>query len=461
MESHFDQMGTFFAGRFRKDQGSGRQSLAAALAVNILAFALFGACSGSRVNSASYEFASVRRATVERTVSSSGTINPVATVRVLPRMSGKVERIFVDFNDYVSAGDILAELNTDMLRLRHQQQYAAVLRARANHELQLHNYRSQQALAARNLISDFELKTARTTLNNLAADLAVAEANLQSIETEINQFAFITSPIDGIVLARNINVGDTVVDSSSNNSTSIFTLAENMREMQIEALVSELDVTSIYRGQAVRFTLESMPGRRFSGVVETLRMIPVVSNNVVSYTVIINVENHDGSLLPGMTCAVEFIVQRSENVLTVPNAALRYQPSNLSAERIAEMIFNASLADMNDEQRQAAIAARAQPAQAGTQNQPAGIAGLMAGSQQPGARMTGGSRQSPNPRQGAAGGSGRNAGEPVVIRNLWYINGEGQLGVMQVQTGITNGSFTEIIAPQDIEGKQIILRERI
>ena len=420
---------------------------------------VLSACSGgARQGAASYEFTNVRRGTLERTVSASGTINPVSTVRVLPQMSGKVERIFVDYNDEVRRGDVLAELNTDMLRLRREQQHASVLKARANFELQEVNYNNQRILADRNLISDFELQTSRTTLNNLRADLAVAEANLRSIETEINQFAFITSPIDGIVLDRRINIGDTVVDSSSSNSSNIFTLAENLRDMQIEAMVGELDIASIQPEQPVRFSLESMPGRSFSGEVETIRMVPTVTSNVVSYTVIVKVENLDGSLLPGMTCAVDFIVERSENTLMVSNAALRYQPTGLNEDRIADMVFDAALENMGDEQRQAAIEARAQAdAQRTSQSsgQNTSFSSLMMGGAP--RMMMGGGRQPPG---GARQGQSRSA--PVVVwRNLWFVNGDGRLEVIQVQAGITNGSFTEIRTADDMEGRQVILRERI
>ena len=428
-----------------------------------LSAALLGAaCSGKKSTTATYEFTNVRRGTLERSVSSSGTINPVATVKVLPQMSGKVEKIYVDYNDPVSKGDILAELNTDMLKLKRDQQYATVVKARANYELQQINYRNQQALAEKNLISEYELKTNKTNLDGQAADLAVAEANLRVIETEINQYAYITSPIDGIVLDRRINIGDTVVDSSSSNSSSIFTLAENLREMQIEASVGELDVASIHKGQPVRFTLESLPGYSFSGEVETLRMVPTVSSNVVSYTVIVKVENLDGVLLPGMTCAVDFIVERSEDVLMVSNAALRYQPTTLSEEKIADMVFNASLANMNDEQRKAAQEAREQAqaqAQNANQNANTGITSLMMGSGQGIRMMGGGSRQRAGARQG--GEQGRNAPPVVVMRNLWYVGDDGKLDVMQVRTGISSGSFTEIRSREDIEGKQVILREKI
>ena len=421
----------------------------AVFALLIFAIMLAG-CTNEKARSATYEFTNIRRANIERTVSASGTIHPVATVKVLPRMSGKVEKVFVDYNDTVRIGDILAELNTDMLRLQRDQQYANVSKARANYELQLINFQSQEALAEKNLISEFELRTGRTNLDNMAADLAVAEANLRKIETEISQYAYITSPINGIVLDRNINPGDTVVDSTSSSSASIFVLAENLRDMQIEAGVGELDIASIHKGQSVRFTLESLPGRSFTGTVENLRMVPMVSNNVVSYTVIISAQNPDGSLLPGMTCAVDFIVERSENALTVSNAALRYQPTTLSADRIEEMIFYASLAEMDEEQRTAALEARAEATQAASQSSSSssGIAGILTG---------GGGQQRPPPRPVA--GQGRRV--DVVMRNIWYFTDDGRLEVMRVQTGISNGTSTEIFSAENLEGKQVILRERL
>jgi len=248
--------------------------------------------------------------------------------------------------------------------------------------------------------------------------------------------------------------------SANNNSSSIFTIAENLREMQIEAAVGELDVTSIHKGQEVRFTLESLRGRRFSGVVENIRMIPVISNSVVSYTVIINVENRDGSLLPGMTCAVDFIVERSENILTVSNAALRYQPTNLTQDQINDLVFNASLANMNDEQKQAAIEARAQANAQSTQggNNSQGLNQLIMGPQ-PTQRMPG---SAPRPAGGGRGESGQGRGaRAVVMRNLWFFTDDGKLDCIQVRTGITDGSSTEIFVSDELENKQVILREKL
>jgi len=414
-----------------------------------------GGCKG-RKKAPSYDFTTITKGTVERIVSATGTISPVAEVNVLPQMSGKVETLNVDYNDKVKKGDILAVLNTDMLRLQREQQLASVQKAQANYDLQMVNYTNQQILAQKNFISDYELKTSKTTLDSNAADLAVAKANLNQIETEINQYAYVTSPIDGIILDRKINVGDTVVDSSSNNSSYMFTLAENLNEMQIQAAVSELDVPSIQTGQAVRFTLESMPGRTFNGTVQTLRMTPVVTNNVVSYTVVVTVDNQDGSLLPGMTCSCDFIVQHVEDAFKVPNAALRYQPTNLTDAEIADMVFNASIANLSDDQKKAAIDARAEAqaqaaqAQAQSASQNSGLAGLMGGANM--RRLFNNNRAQNNQGQ---------PHEAVTMRNIWYLNDAKQLAVMRVPTGITDGTSTEIRSKENLEGKQIILKEKV
>jgi HlyD family secretion protein len=451
----------------------------------LLVVLLAAGCAGKNGGGAkTYDFTQIRRGSIEKTVSSSGSLNPVSTVKVLPRMSGKVEKINVDFNDQIRRGDVIAELNTDMLRLQREQQLAQVVKSRANYELQLINYRNQEALAAKNLISEYELKTGKTNLDIQAAELSAAEANLKVIETEINQYAFITSPIDGIVLERNINEGDTVVDSSSSNSTSIFTLAENLEEMQIESWVGELDIASIYEGQPVRFTLESIPGRNFAGTVESKRLMPSVQDNVVSYKVIVNVQNRDGSLLPGMTCAVDFIVERKEDILLASNAALRYQPTGMSAAEINDMVFAASLRGMDETQRAAASETRNRRSPAGSENAgsgspPAGpgangqaaggLTGLLGGGNIPGGGRMGMGPGGAGGRQTAGGRSGATQGaqDPVQAappKPLWFIGEAGKLEVVLVRAGTTDGSSTEIVpleAGALTDGSQIILRERV
>jgi HlyD family secretion protein len=435
-----------------------------------------------------YEAVAIRRGSLEKTVSASGSIEPVSTVNVLARMSGKVEKIYVDYNDPIQKGDVLAELNTDMLRLQREQQAAAVVKARANYELQLLNYQNQEKLAEKNLISEYELKTGRTTLEVQAAELAAAAASLAAIETEINQYALIVAPIDGIVLERNLSVGDTVVDGSSSNSSSLFTLAENLEEMRIEAGVGELDISSIYKGQEVRFTLEALPGKTYAGFVEALHLVPAIQDNVVSYTVIIAVDNRDGALFPGMTCAVEFIAERNEDILLVPNAALRYQPTALSEKEIADRLLAAAMQGMGEEERAAALEARSRqdasapgPSQGASQG--TGLAGLV---MPQGRGMGGGIGRGPpggGPPPGGGGMGGtmiRTGGATARTGNaptrsveaapkaLWFLNGEGKLDCLLVRAGISDGSYTEV-RPADrngpgeaaLEGLQVILRERI
>lgn len=422
-----------------------------------------------------YEYATIKRGTIEKTVSSSGTLEPVATVKALPRMSGKVERVFVDYNDIIHKGQILAELNTDMLKLQREQQAAQALKARANYNLQLINYQNLERLAEKNLISEYELKSGKTALDIQRADLSVAESNLRSIETEINQYAYITSPIDGIVLERAVNEGDTVVDSSSGNSSAIFTLAENLEEMRIKAWVGELDIASIYEGQEVHFTLESLPGERFSGIVESKRLMPSVQDGVVSYNIVISVENKDGALLPGMTCSVEFIEERRENVLLVPNAALRYQPASLSAMEASDMIFNATISGMSEEQKAMAMERRrqtdqgGQSAQAPNQSRRNGLTGLMSGGAMPplmpgrgDARQQGGGVNN----DGANDGGARTSSPSNQVKALWCMDENDKLSCVMAQVGASDGSYTEVIPvrggnEKDLEEKQIIVRERI
>jgi HlyD family secretion protein len=273
----------------------------------------------------------------------------------------------------------------------------------------------------------------------------------------------------------------------------VFTLAENLEEMRIEAGVGELDITSIFEGQEVRFTLESIPGRTYPGTVAAIYLMPTVTNNVVSYTVIINVDNRDGSLLPGMTCAVEFIAARSEGILLVPNAALRYQPSALSAGEVEDRVFAAGLRGLDEAGRAAALAARAE-AQARSQpqggvspgaNPSMGLAGLAGGGQRmapgmgasgpprvpgiPSEMVRGGGANRSGPSSSVPTGSVPNGRSPdgrggAPLKTLWYLDGAGKPDCIMVIPGLSDGSYTEV-APADggagLEGTRVITRERL
>jgi HlyD family secretion protein len=437
-------------------------------------------CAGNGGAVSSYEFQSLRRGSIAKTVSSTGSLKPIATVNVFSQISGKVEQVLADYNDEVKKGDVLAVLNTDTRRLQRNQLEAQVKKARSAYELQQINYQNQERLAERNLISQYELRQSRNQLESQAADLAIAEANLRVAETEINQYAFITSPIDGMILSRNISEGGTVVEGASANSTAIFVIAENLREMQIESWVGELDISSIREGQQVRFTLEALPGRSFNGAVSNKRLSPSTQDGVVSYNVIITVDNADLSLLPGMTCNIEFIEESREDVFLVSNAALRYTPSQLSTAQVNEIISAKQSTTARPAAQQTTADTRSTTGGQRTTSAQGAIPGLsggmggLGGGGAPGGAPPGGGGPGEAPGGGGFGGGGpggtsASSASTVVqgsqYKTLWFLNGEGKLDCVLVTPGISDGSVTEISSPDLTEnliaGTQFIVRERV
>lgn len=423
--------------------------------------AWFGLRAGKTPKAASqaYELARISRGTIESVVSASGTLATVSTVSVLAQMSGRVEKVFADYNDRVSKGMVLASLNTDMLALQEQESLSAVKKARAQYTLQLLDVQNKTKLAEKGLVSEFDFKSSQASLDVLAAELSAVESALQRIRTELTQYALITSPIDGIVLDRNIEEGQSVVDGTSSNSASLFTLAEDLSLMEIKAEVDELDISSIAVGQEVRFTVESWPALSFGGKVHQIRLVPKTTDNVVSYYVMVKAENPDEKLLPGMTASVQFIREKRSDVLVVPSAALRFQPIGLSAEQIQKMLFLAGLAGMPDDEKAAAekaydgqvkAAAEAASANKSTTGR-TGLAGMMMSGPPPGASRNG-------------SGNGASAGQSAdgeTRKPLWYLDSQGKPAVLLVTTGASDASNTEITSTEEIEGRQVILKVKV
>jgi len=443
---------------------------ALALAFVLYAALSLGSCakSASAAKNQSYEFATIGRGSIESVVSSSGTLAVVNSVSVLAQMSGRIETLNVDYNDRVKKGQVLATINTDILKLNQLQAQAAVDKAQANYTLQILAVQNAQTLADKGLLSDYDLKTAIATRDSAKADLASAKASLAQIQTEIDQYAIISSPINGIVLQRGIDVGQSVVGGSSATSTALFTLTDDLSKMQIDAQVDELDISGITVGQAVHFTVEAYPAEAFSGKVKEIRLVPVTTNNVVYYDVMIDAYNKSGKLLPGMTANVSFIKQKKDNILVAPSAALRFTPTTMSAAEIKKAVFLAGLGNLSEEQKQAA-SARYDAAQkaiaagkAPTGARPTGLTGLMAGGRLPGAGGFGGP---PGGRQqGQAGQSGQSGtaaqGAPATVakKPLWYLDESGKLAVTLVEPGLSDGLTTELVGADALEGKKVILK---
>jgi HlyD family secretion protein len=421
-----------------------------------------------------YRFGVIAKGTIEKTVSSSGNLQPVSTVNVLSEMSGRVEKVNADYNDKVARGQVLVQINTDMLKLQELEALATVKKITANRDLQLLDYQNKSKLAEKGLVSDYELKSAKTGAEVLEAELASANASLSVIETKLKDYAFIKSPIAGIVLARNVDVGQSVVEGSSSNSSSLFTLAENLDSMEIKTKVDELDIASIKKGMDVRFTVEALTDESFAGSVKEVRLVPETTNNVVNYFVMVTADNRSGKLLPGMTAEVTFIESSEKDVFLAPNAALRFSPSSLSAAEIQRKVFISRLGGLGDADREKAIKAfdeRMKSVAAGdgtVRRGLGGLTGVMLGPG-PGFRNQRGGRGGQGGEPGAGAGSLRNggAGNPGQAQNasnlktLWFLNDEGELEVRLVRAGVSDGTNTAITSNEGVEGLKVILQEEV
>jgi len=284
-----------------------------------------------------YKEAEVRRGTIVGTVSATGTVQPLMKVLVGSQVSGTVTRWYADFNQRVEQGFILAELDQDRFKAQLEQRTAAVAVARARVEeaaarlttARLERERIEAAFA-RQAASDFELQSTKAAetaalaaLHAAEAELQAAEADRRAAEIELGK-TIIRSPIDGVVISRDVDAGQTV--AASLQAPTLFTIANDLTKMQVNAAVSETDIGKVYEGMEAEFRVDAYPQRRFRGTVAQVRYAETVVDNVVTYTTLINVDNPDLALRPGMTATILFEVARAEDVLLVPNAALRFNP---------------------------------------------------------------------------------------------------------------------------------------
>lgn len=289
-----------------------------------------------------YRTAEVGRGSVVATVSATGTVEPLVKVLVGSQVSGTVVRWYADFNQRVEQGEVLAELDQERFRATLDQRTAAVAVARARaeeaaarlSEAALDRTRIEAAFA-RSAASDFELQSARAAEEAARAALHAAQAQIEAAEAEQRfsqvelEKTIIRAPIAGVVISRDVDAGQTVAASLS--APTLFTLANDLTKMQVHAAVSETDIGYIREGMSAEFRVDAYPARRFRGVVSQVRYANTVVDNVVTYTSLIDVDNVDLALRPGMTATILFETERADDVLLVPNAALRFNPNAESA----------------------------------------------------------------------------------------------------------------------------------
>ena len=270
-----------------------------------------------------YLLAKVEQGSLEMLVSSTGTLAARETVEVGTQVSGTIVKIHADYNDRVRKGDVLAVLDQALFDAQVKEAAANVDRARATLAQAEDEYRRNRPLFEKGFLSAQEFLPVSTAVDTARAGLAAAEAALARARTNL-AYTVIRSPIDGTVIKRSVEAGQTV--AASLNTPTLFLIARDLSQMQIEADVDESDIGQIRQGQSVRFTVQSYPGETFGGTVSQIRLQPRTISNVVNYTVLIDAGNESGLLLPGMTATIDFVVSRVEAALLVPNAALRFQP---------------------------------------------------------------------------------------------------------------------------------------
>ncbi len=391
-----------------------------------------------------YRTEAVSRGDIEALVVTSGTLNPIETVDVGAQVSGRIEKLYADFNSLVTKGQIVAELDQEPLKMKidqneanYKSRVASLERSKVSLQTAEKNHERAKSLFAKDLISLEEMDQAEANFLNAKSDLVSAEASLAQAKSTLDLskvdlgYSVIKAPVDGVVITRKVNIGQTL--QSSYQAPVLFQVATDLTKMKVECSVDESDIGKVKEGQKVRFTVEAYPTEAFSGVVQQVRFSPETVQNVVTYTTIVNVENPDKKLLPGMTATVSIIVGEAKNVLRVSNAALRFTPS-LSPEELEKMMT---------EMREKLMAQR--QAQGGQPGAPA------AGPAEGGARPQGQGGAAMFQRQGGEGQAGRARQQ---MPRVWLQGADGKLLPVMVRTGVSDTSYTEIVRAVGAEIKE-------
>ena len=356
-----------------------------------------------------YTTAVVTREDLIDTVEATGTLGAVTTVQVGTQVSGTISSLSADFNSEVKKGQVIARLDPSLMQAQVDQAAATIVRLQADVEraqaaltdAQLKLERGRELLK-QGLVPRQDVDTAESTARQAEASLQSAKAQVTQAQASLSQnrvnldHTIITAPVDGIVISRNVDVGQTVAASMS--APTLFVIAKDLTQMQVEASVDEADIGRIRQGEPVTFVVDAYPRDVFKGTVSQVRLQPVVVQNVVSYVTVIDVPNPEKKLKPGMTATVTIEIARADDVLTVPNSALRFRPPDTAR-------------------------------QSGTSARPVSTSG--------------------NAKGGAEGGSFDRA------RRVWSLN-DGQLQPVRVQTGISNGTATAVSGDELREGMTVV-----
>jgi HlyD family secretion protein len=472
---------------------------------------------GGSADAPKFKTGKVERGPLTAVVSATGTLNPVVSVQVGSQVSGQIKEILVDFNSPVKLNQLIARIDPETFQYRLRQaeadveaaraalgvQQAEVMRAKANLAEFERDFDRKKLLVEKNFISAAEREKAQSVLDAGRAALQVAQSQAKNSEAQVRQReaqqaqaridlerTAIKAPVDGIVVKRSIEPGQTV--AASLQSPELFVIAKNLTDMQVETSIDEADVGRIRVGQKASFTVDAFAGRSFSGEVRQVRKAATVISNVVTYTVVVSAANLDLTLLPGMTANVRIVTAQKESALKVPNAALRFRPLGAADEKkpaaaavpaptsgpgagggtggggglaqLRERLTSELKLDADQQAKVEAIfagmrekfmAARDLPEAEKPRAQERNraeirekISALLTPEQKKRYEEMAGESQAA--RAGGGGGSGR----------IWIVGEDGSPKAVNVRLGLTDGSMTEIVSDEVKEGSEVIVGQQ-
>ena len=313
--------------------------IGAAIVLGVAGFFVYKSF-GTKNNAVTLETAKIGRGTISNTVTATGTLEAIKTVEVGTQVSGVIEKIYVDFNSLVKKGQLLAQLDETPLLAQLDQSKATVDQSEAEVKYQKATYERYKALIDKKLIAQSDFDLAEYNYNKAVATLNNAKSVNERNKINLS-YARIFSPIDGIILSRAVDEGQTVAASFS--TPTLFTIANDLTQMRVEAKVDEADIGKISNGQRVEFSVSAFPTKKFSGLVTEIRLKPVTTANVVTYTVVINAPNPDKILMPGMTAIASFFVTEQKDIIMVPSKAIRFTPDMEAVGRYNQNINGNSM----------------------------------------------------------------------------------------------------------------------
>jgi HlyD family secretion protein len=371
-----------------------------------------------------YRTVTVDKGAVVQRITANGTLNPVTVVSVGTQVSGTVTNLYTDFNKLVKANQVLLELDPALIKANLNQIEATLRSADASLRLAESTLKRNQELVRKGFISDATLDQNQREVDVTKAQVAQAKAQLDREKTNLS-YTIIRSPIDGIVIDRKVDVGQTV--AASFNTPTLFQIAKDLNAMQIDTSVAEADVGSVKEGMPVRFTVDAYPDRDFQGKIRVVRLNPTISQNVVTYNVVVDVNNEGGVLKPGMTAQVSFVANQRDDVIRIPNAALRFKPPKDDKDKDNDK--------KKDEKKNSSKDAKDSKESA----KPAATSSTPSASPTP-----------PTPPNAAAR-------RPV--SRVYKINEKNELVAVEIRAGLASNQFTELLSGEIKPGDELVIRD--